>query len=347
MSITDSEPDFEYDGRLVFNGLYETKVMDADFDFTKIVDERLKDYSRGTIDAPNDGYEPLDIGGLANLSRLLSQGLQDLVSNVKAIRHRYEDWEERQLPDGETEPTLQVRSYDVYWDFPNYIAVKGDKTQAKRAKELLRYELGDHITSREIEFEPDFLLWIFYMDMEDEALTENLTTSLLSDAYIEGEEDRYGKEVSVDRSTDVTKSTNILSGVLRNRDLIGLEGVFDAHDYFVKANIEVGGRVHIKVAEAIQGANDLERIATSLVFLHDLMDAYLKWEELPGEDKYPPPRFFEMVYDECRQQGEEPTFSWDRVVDEYQAKRAGTHFEPGLQQSDIGDFESGKEESQS
>lgn len=346
MSLTDTEPDFEYDGYLVFNGLYETNVLDADFDFEEIVDEKLKDYSRGSIDSPSDGYEPLDFGELANESRLLSQQLQDLVSNVRAIRHKYEEWEERQLADGETEPTLQVRSYDVYWDFPKYIVVKGDKTQSKRAQELLNLQLGEYITSREIEFEPDFLLWVFYKDMEDEPLTGNLSTSLLSDAYIEGEEDRYGKEVSVDRSTDITQSTNILSGILRNRELIGLEGIFDARGHFVKANVEVGGRVHIKVAQAIEEGNDLERITTSIVFLRDLLDAYLKWEGLSDEDKYPPPRFFETVYEECKRQGEEPTFPLDPVIGEYQAKRAGTHFTSGIEQSGIGDFGSEREESE-
>lgn len=342
MSLTDTEPDFEYDGYLVFNGLYETNIVDAGFDFEEIVDDELKDYSRGNPDNPNDGYESLDFGGLLNQSRILSEQLKKLVSEVKAIRHKYEEWEDRELPHGDTESTLRTRSYDIYWDFPDYIAVKGDKTQAKRASELLGHKLRDFITSRKIEFEPDFLLWMFYKDMVEEHLTETLSTSLLSDAYIEGEEDRYGKEVSVDRSTDVTKSTNILSGILRNRDLIGLEGVFESHGFFVKANIEVGGRVHIKVAQSIEEANDLERIATSIVFLHDLLEAYTSWEEMPGDDKYPPTSFFENVDSECKRQGDEPTFSWEGTVQEYQAKRDGTH-STGFQQSDVGEFgETGK-----
>lgn len=340
MSLTDSEPDFQYDGRLVFNGLYETKVLDAEFDFEKIVEEQLKDFKRGTVDKPADGYEPLDFGSIANESRLLSDQLQELVSDVIAIRHKYEDWQERELPSGDIQDTRLIRSYDLYWDFPDYIAVKGDKRQARKATDLVNLRLDQYLTSRKIEFEPDFLLWIFYKATDDTSLTEHLEPRILSDASIEGEEDRYGKEVAVDKSTDITQSPNILSGILRNRDLIGLEGTFDARGQFVKANIQVGGRVHIKAANSIEDANDLERIAVSIVFLHEIMDAYLTWEELPGEEKYPPTNFFEDVEEECRRQGDEPTFSWDDVVMEYQSKRAGADTGAGETQAGLTDFDS-------
>lgn len=339
MSLTDTEPDFQYDGHLVFNGLYQTKVLNADFDFERIIDEKLKDFERGSSDKPMDGYEPMDFGAIANESRLLSDQLKDLTSDVKAIRHKYEEWEERELPNGKSEDTRDIRSYDLYWDFPQYIAVKGDKGQAKKATNLVNLKLDSYISSREIEFEPDFLLWIFYKAMNDESLSANLDARILSDANIEGEEDRYGKEVTVDRSTDVTKSTNILSGILRNRDLIGLEGTFDARGHFVKANIQVGGRVHIKAAHAINEANDLERIAISIVFLHELMDSYINWEQLPGEEKYPPTSFFEAVHEECSRQGDEPTFSWDDVINEYQTKSTEGPIESGERQAGLGDFD--------
>jgi hypothetical protein len=132
----------------------------------------------------------------------------------------------------------------------------------------------------------------------------------------------YGKEVSVDRSTDVTKSTNVLSGILRGKDLIGLEGIFSARGNFIKANIQVGGRVHIKVSQDIADVDDLQRMSLALIFLRELLELYEEWEEKPGSEKIPPPEFLEEVYEECKRQGEEPVFSFDHVVEQHRNKRA-------------------------
>jgi len=323
MSGLGDEVDYSYDGYLVFNGLYTTDILDPDFDFDEIVSDVLVDFERGDPDEPKSGYELLEFGDLVEQSHLLSSDLKETLSDVRGIRHRYEEWETRELRSGEEEPTREVRSFDLYWDYPDYMFVKGDKTQASRASQIVNYELGDYLTSRKIEFNPDFLLWLFYKEKSSETVGDNLDISLLSDAAIEGEEeDMYGKEVSVDRSTDVTKSTNVLSGILRGKDLIGLEGIFNARGNFVKANIQVGGRVHIKVSQDIADVEDLQRMSLALVFLRELLGLYEEWEEKPGSERIPPPEFLEEVYEECKRQGEEPVFSFDHVVEQYRNKRA-------------------------
>lgn len=249
MTIGHSEDEFQYDGYLVFNGLYKTKILNSDFDFEHIVNNVLVDFERGNPEKPQSGYELLNFGDMVNSSHLVSRNSQEALSDVKAIRHRYEEWEHRELPSGEEHPTREVHSFDLYWDFPNYMFVRGDQTQASRASQIVNYELGDQIQSRKIEFSPDFLLWLFYKEKSSGEISEDFDISLLSDADIEGQrEDMYGKQVSVDKSADITKSTNVLSGILRGKDLIRLEGIFNARGNFIKASLEVGGRVHIKVS---------------------------------------------------------------------------------------------------
>lgn len=323
MSGFRNEEDYSYDGYLVFNGLYSTNILNPDFDLDEIVNDVLVDFERGDPDEPKSGYELLEFGEIVEQSHLISPDLKTALSDVRSIRHRYEEWETRELRNGEMVPTRDVRSFDLYWDYPDYMFVKGDKTQASRASQIVNYELGDYLTSKKIEFNPDFLLWLFYKEKSSGTLDDDLDISLLSDAAIEGdEEDMYGKEVSVDRSTDITKSTNVLSGILRGKDLIGLEGIFNARGKFIKANIQVGGRIHIKVSQDIADVNDLQRMSLALVFLRELLRLYEEWEEKPGSDKIPPPEFFEEVYEECKRQGEEPVFSFDHVVEQYRNKRA-------------------------
>lgn len=322
MSGLGDQVDYSYDGYLVFNGLYSTNILNPDFDFDEIVRDVLIDFERGDPDQPKSGYEQLEFGDIVEQSQLLSSDLKENLSDVRAIRHRYEEWETRELRSGDLEPTREVRSFDLYWDYPHYIFVKGDKAQSSRASQIVNYELGDYLTSKKIEFTPDFLLWLFYKEKSSGSIGDNLDISLLSDAAIEGEEeDMYGKEVSVDRSTDITKSTNVLSGILRGKDLIGLEGIFNARGNFIKANIQVGGRVHVKVSQDIADVEDLQRMSFALIFLKELLSLYEEWEEKPGSEKIPPPEFLEEVYQECKRQGEEPVFSFDHVVEQYRNKR--------------------------
>lgn len=323
MSELGSESEFSYDGFLVFNGLYSTDVLDPDFDFNDIVQNVLGDFERGEPDQPMSGYEPLEFGEMVQGSHLVSPNIQSELSNVRAIRHRYEEWETRESPSGEEVPTRLVRSFDLYWDYPEYLFIKGDKTQASRASQIVNYEMSEFINSRKVEFSPDFLLWLFYQEKRGDPISENLDISLLSDAAIEGEkEDMYGKEVAVDRSTDITKSTNILSGILRGKDLIGLEGIFSAQGNFVKASIEVEGRVHIKVSQDIANVEDIQRMSLALLFLRELLTLYEHWEKQSPSEKIPPPEFLEDVYEECKRQGEEPIFDFDHVMEQYRDKRA-------------------------
>lgn len=337
MDSVDSPEDFNYDGYLVFNGLYSTEVLNADFDLEEIVSDVLVDFERGEPEEPRSGYNLLNFGDLIQDAHRISPNLKDDLSDVQAIRHQYEEWETRELPSGEEQPTREIRSFDLYWDYPSYMFIRGDKTQSSRASQIVNYKLGEYIRSNKIEFTPDFLLWLFYKETSGTSINENFKISLLSDADIEGEkEDRYGKEVSVDRSTNITKSTNILSGLLRGKDLIRLEGIFSAKNNYIKASLEVGGRVHIKVSEDIAEVNDLERMSLALVFLRELLSTYEEWERKPGEEKVPPPEFLEELYEECKRQGEEPVFSFDDVIEQYRNKRANAG--DYIQQAGLGDF---------
>ncbi len=102
---------------------------------------------------------------------------------------------------------------------------------------------------------------------------------MLTDAEIRGNEpDLFGQHSKVDDSIDITKSAPVLIGVLSQKGLVAIEGVFGLADRFVRARIDSDGRVHIKADHAISGSSDVERMTISLAFLKQLIDLYQHWK---------------------------------------------------------------------
>ena len=324
MTITDPE-EFSYEGRLVFNGLHKTTVLDAEFDFEEVIQEDLLDYSEGDFESPGRGYSVIPFQRLAEDYHKIEQPLLDRCGEIRSFRYQEEEWEYREVEnDGGTErlPTKSgLDMFDSYWAFPEFLFVKGDKSQAKLAENLLSERLGDYVRLNDITFDPDFLLWIFAKEKSGEKLPGDISVSMLTDAETKGDEkDRFGKRNQVDDSTDITKSAPILIGVLRQKGLVALEGVFGVGQKLVRARISEEGRVHIKADHAISGSFPIERMAISLAFLRSFMTLYDEWKGLEGEEKYPPIQFFEDIYEECKRQGLEITFSIDDVVERYRQK---------------------------
>ncbi|MBX0287540.1 hypothetical protein EGH22_14500 [Halomicroarcula sp. F28] len=318
MSGSDLEKEFRYDGQLVFNGLYSTEVVDAGINFEQVAKEQLTDFTKGSPDNPSKGYGLIPYSEYVENSSKLPSEIKQTAEDIRALRRKYEDWEVGETKEGEELEFRQTESYDIYWDFPEFLLIKGNKTQAKRASEIVDYQFSDYLKAVEIEFDPYFLQWLFYRRHADKTnLRDNLTINMLRDAEIEGErEDRYGKRNQVDKSTDVTKSLPILLGILDGKDITSLEGIFDVRGNFVAASIELGGRVHVKVEQAIEDVEPISRMTLAILFIRELLSLYNQWESMSLKEKYPPDEFFLEVAEECKRQGSEPTFSFDNVIKE-------------------------------
>lgn len=319
MSELAPDVEYDYDGHLVFNGIYTTEVKKDGARFNYIVNEVLNNYTKGSPDKPSSGYKMLNFGEMIEKANTVPKNLSETLSDVRGMRYQYEDWESKENQDGEQVPVVDVGSFDIYWDYPNFLFIKGNKSQASQGSQIINYKMDSYINSKKIEFNPQFLLWLFYKNKKDRNIQTGLSISILTDASIEGKrEDRFGKEVSVDKSSNVTKSTSVLTGILRRKDLKALEGIFSDGGNYIKASIEVGGRVHVKVAEDISDVKPIERMSMALSFLRKLVTTYERWENKPVEEKYPPGSFIEEIYNECKRQGVEPVFSFDRVRDKFE-----------------------------
>ncbi|WP_227380866.1 hypothetical protein [Haladaptatus halobius] len=322
---------FSYDGLLVFNGLYTTNVLDANFDFDQVIEEDLTDFSKGSIERPGRGYRVLPFADFVSDDPEIGRQIKDLLGDVHALRHLEEKWELREtIRDGTTEqvPTIRERSsFDVYWAFPDYLFIRADKTKAETAGELLSLTLDEYLSMNEIEFDPDFLLWLFAKEKNSEGLPGNLSINMLTDAEIRGSEpDLLGQRSKVDDSTDITKSALVLINVLQQKAFVALEGVFGLSDKFVRARVSNDGRVHVKADHAIHGSSDIERMAISIAFLREFTSLYESWKGLDDEYRLPPLEFLTDIYEECKRQGVEVTFSIDSVIEEYRQKGSSENY---------------------
>ncbi len=324
MSFTEGD-DFSYSGRLVFNGIHTTEVLDAEFDFEEVVNRELEDFSPGTFDSPGRGYQTIPFVQYLRENPEVRGELSDLCSNIRTLRYLEEKWEQSEVDiDGDTEMRPARTGYinfDAYWNRPEFLFIRGDKTNAETAKQLLSNTLEDYLDIREVTFSPDFLLWLFSREKNNQGLLGDLSISMLTDARIEGDEpDLFGREGRVSDSTDVTKSIPVLQGILRQMGVVQLEGVFNLSGFFVRARISSEGRVHILADHAIQGSPDIERAAISIAFLQKFVSLYENWLEEDGENKYPPEQFFVDIYEECNRQGVEIQYPIDDVIEEYRQK---------------------------
>lgn len=333
MSSERPSNEFAYDGRLVFNGIFSTAVLDSNFEFEEIVGEELNDFSEGEISAPGRGYQPLPFQEMISEEPRIGAEFESFLEGVHALQYREEVWEFKEAQvNGEIEDRpvkTGESSFDAFWGEPEYLFVRGNKTEAKQAGQLLSTTLNDYLDIREIEFSPDFLLWIFSKEKNNADLPGSLSVNMLTDARIESDEpDLFGQQGRVEDSTDVTKSTPVLMGVLRQMGIIDLEGVFSIAGKFVRARISSEGRVHILADHAIAGSPDIERMSVSIAFLKELIELFDEWEGgMENERKYPPEQFFEDIYKECERQGVEITFSIDDVIREYRQKGGPEEYE--------------------
>ncbi len=340
MAIGDDD-EFSYSGRLVFNGIHTTNVLDADFDFEEVIEEELNDYEEGNSGSPGRGYQTIPFSDMLQENEQIGKGIEDLCDGVHAMQYLEEQWEPQDVDrDGEI-VTESVRTgystFQAYWAKPDYLFVLGNKSNAKVADKLLSSTLDDYLHIRGTLFSPDFLLWMFSLEKNGQGLPGDLSISMLTDARIEGDEaDLFGREGRVTDSTDVTKSIPVLQGILRQMGVVQLEGVFNIEGFFVRARISSEGRVHILADHAIEGSPDIERIAISVAFLREFTSLYEEWQTKSGEDKYPPEQFFVEIYKECKRQGVDIQYSIDEVIEEFRSKGAREEYQQ--HQSGISDW---------
>jgi hypothetical protein len=215
-----------------------------------------------------------------------------------------------------------VEEIDLYWDFPQYIFIRGEKMESDRTERNIARQLGNSATLTAITFHEDFLLWLLHEYEQGQSLGKNFRADLLTDCEITGDDDHYGGRNEVGDSADISESVALLGGLLRGKKFSKIEGVFSVKGDNVSAKISTKGRIQVLASKkTLREATNLRRIAISLTFLRKIMSAYQRWQRLPGKYKYPNDQYFVDMRDKCLSQGVEIKHPIDNVVNEYREKR--------------------------
>ncbi|MFW6041242.1 MAG: hypothetical protein ACOC85_05345 [Thermoplasmatota archaeon] len=318
---------FEYQGNLIYNRIYRTDLGEKDIpfkDMKTIFEENLPEFSQGTPENPGSGYRNMNLKYYLDETEIGKNILKER-ENLVSIRYIYEKWMEREIPTNGGREVRQIpeeRNVDVYWVYPNYVFVRGQKRPSKKTGKVIQ-EKVPRIEFDRIKFHKDFLLWIIYKYEEGEIIDKKMEVKSLTDSETRGDRDNYGKRQIVHGSTDIAKSLPIIIGILRKKELSMLEGTFKFKNRLVNAEIDTGGRIYLKVSRSafLKDVNDITRILTSIEFMREFIDLYEGWKKLPNKEKYPPLKFFRNLYEEAKNGGIQINFSIENLLQEYAEKR--------------------------
>jgi len=311
---------FDYSGYLLFEP-FQTKVQGRlDAGSVEVVEDEisrsLPTFERGSPESPGNGFEILDIEKTQDIALPDQElNLRDVIS-FKHSRESFELVEVYEQGEYKEASTVSIDSVDVYWKYPNFIYIRGSKENSKKTFSRLRNLFVDSLYIKRINFEPEFLLWLFYKHYQDES-AGRIDIVRLQDAVLSGERDEFGSENKISESTDVLSSSTVLTGLLHGKDLIEIEGGFRHNTGIIVVNIK-NDRVHIKSSSgAISQQSSVERISTAISFLTNLCNTYSNWAELPAKDRYPPPQFFREVYQDALENGIEVNSISSDVLQRY------------------------------
>jgi hypothetical protein len=306
---SESSATFDYSGYLIFEP-FQTKVqgrleVDPSDEAKHEIDQHLPTFERGTPESPANGFEIIDIRKKLENSGILNQysEVKDTIS-FKHIREAFELVEVYEDGEYVEAPTVSINTVDVYWNYPNFIYLKGAKAGREKTFSRLRNLFVDSLYMKKISFDHEFFIWLFYKHYLDED-AEGVHIDQFHDVVLTGESDEFGRENKIMGSSDVLSSSTVLSGLLHGKELTKIEGAFRHNTGTIIASIS-NEKVHIKSGSgSIAQKSSIERISTAISFLTDLCRAHSTWTKLPPEDKYPPPQFFRELYEDALDQGTE------------------------------------------
>ncbi|WP_144240052.1 hypothetical protein [Haladaptatus cibarius] len=314
----------EYSGYLVFNQIHQ---LESDFELSNI--------SRCFDDETNEQSDPLQledsIKEVLLPARTVDQPvprefLRIMDDEVRWFRYKVREFTEETGIDSDGEQTTvhipNNRICDIFITSKGYVFFKGTKSDLNRVTDGFYTKLRDNgldSTATELEFDPDFFLWLIYNQSQD--ISGSLLISRLTDAEVVGEQDAVGRVNQVSGSDNVARSAPVLTGLLRGKKITMVGGIFEVGGIQMSVDIRSEGRIHIKSDKDISKLESEGRIVTSVSFLHEFCNLYDSWKSLPNSERYPPTAFFNQIYEGLGEAGFNLEFSVESVLEEYKQKR--------------------------
>jgi len=328
--VTTIEEEYEYPGWLVFNGLYKTSEYHDRSGSTEDIVDSFSGYTRGSPNSPQSGFELIDVSNKLQQMGELNEATENFAQGLHSLRYVDEDWVEQiGYDESGTEKMYYLPNHDeirIYWDYINDVMIfKGQKQLLKRKEGDVREALAGDVRLESVSFDFDFFLWILYKQYKNEPLSADLRVRQITQTSTATERPDNMGAGSVENSHNVLRSVLLIASVLGGKKIDEIQGDFILGNNKIKALIEFGGKVHVKVSDSpLSTLSELRRMGISLQFLSEIVNLFQDWEHLDPEDRYPPPSFFDDMAENAEDEGWEPRFDPAEVKDRYERKRQGT-----------------------
>lgn len=323
-----SDDGFDYQGYLIFNGLFRVDMSNSSVEWSKMYDaerllfEELGEFSR-TYRGSNRGLERLTLRDyIRDDESINDETLQSVADDLIGYRVLYEEEEIEAYPPGSDELTQVkhpvVNDADLYWMHPKYLFFRGSESDSSEAIDYVSQILrgspspaqADGGLSRStpridpIQFEKNFLLWVFKQQFYDNTPPNKVDLEIdsLTDAEISGEDDIWGGSSSIGNTPNLREAPPILQAILKDKKFDAIEGEFRVGDHIIIADVQTN-KVHIKVSKDINRSNKIRRVALANLLLNRLAELKSYWDGLPKTKKYPEYGFFEDLYSVLNYQG--------------------------------------------
>lgn len=327
--ITAIEDEYEYPGWLVFNGLFKSSVHGEKSVSPQEIVDNFDEYTPGSANEPHAGFTPVDLPEKLQDMAELTEATDEFAQGLYSFHYIDEDWvEQLGYDENGNEKIFFLPNNDevrVYWDYVNDVIIfKGGKRLLERKQDDLMAALSNDVEMDSIEFDFDFFLWILYKQHQTERLSSDMRVRKITRSSTTAET-KGNMGVGRMDSNNVLRSVLLIAPLLSGKKINEIEGDFILGDYQVKAKIEFGGKVHIKVTDSpLSTLSDLRRMGITLRFLSKIVNLFDDWEHLDPEERYPPPSFFEEIAENAEEEGWKPRFDPEEVKARYERKRQGT-----------------------
>lgn len=313
MKKEDQEIEFDYSGHLIFNEVCQVSVLDESFPSvarsaeTELL-KTLPDFEQGSTYQPGSGYQRIPLRDHAERAKLPVPS-KDFINGSLILEYRYEDFDQVEaLIDGDRKEVSvpNEKTANIVWDLDGHMVFRGSETDASKAKSQTNTSTGDRVSIQSINFDQDFLLWLFERAHDSGELTDDLKISRLSDAEIAGSQDEFGGEALINDSDDIKQSDAILLGLLKGKHFAMLEGdftLFPEGEESATIRTEVQReKIYVKASKAgLKNANKAEKFILSSHVAIQIVKLHEYWDNLPKKDKFVSPEFFISLIETCHE----------------------------------------------
>lgn len=331
--------DYSYRGWLLFNGLFEARRQ-VNKTPAELISE-LPQHSNPTPGENMKGYRQTDFDQILARTDDVTTNLHRLAEQLFPFEYRQTKWASRTGLKNGQEVTIDERDdkvSQIFWNTDSDLMVfKGQKRWMSRNRKKIRENLIDKLRLNEIEFDRDFFVWVLNQKFIGQGLSSDLSIREINDIDTVGEDDRktnVGNNLHVGESKNVLRSVPFLASFFQGNKPDMIEARFVLDNNQVRARVEHGGKVHVKVTDSeLSEMEDLKRMGIALRFVFALLRQYQMWESLPATEKYPERSFFTGLAENMETEDHKFTGTFENVLKYYEMKRQGFMVDDGIPRS--------------